>query len=62
MKILIICSKVFYKDIEPIKEKLESMGHVVELPNSYYDGNLWTRDFDRPRKKYGYWISGSSML
>lgn len=40
MKILIICSKAFYKDIEPIKEKLESMGHVVELPNSYYDGNV----------------------
>ena len=26
MKILIICSKAFYKDIAPIKEKLESMG------------------------------------
>lgn len=37
MKILIICSKAFYDRIEPIKEKLEEMGHVVELPNSYYD-------------------------
>lgn len=37
MKILIICSKVFYKDIEPIKEQLEKMGHEVELPNSYYE-------------------------
>ena len=35
-KILIICSKAFYKDIAPIKEKLEQMGHVIELPNSYY--------------------------
>ena len=35
MKILIICSKVFYDKIPPIKEKLEQMGHVVELPNSY---------------------------
>lgn len=35
MKIWIICSKVFYKDIEPIKEKLENLGHIVELPNSY---------------------------
>lgn len=35
MKILIICSKVFYKDIKPIKEELEKMGHVIELPNSY---------------------------
>lgn len=37
MKILIICSKVFYGEIIPIKEKLEKMGHIVELPNSYDD-------------------------
>ena len=37
MKILIICSKAFYKDIAPIKEKLEQNGHIVELPNSYYE-------------------------
>ena len=37
MKILIICSKAFYKDIAPIKEKLEVMGHSIELPNSYYE-------------------------
>ncbi|MBE5821957.1 MAG: hypothetical protein E7311_05155 [Clostridiales bacterium] len=35
MKIWIICSKVFYKDIQPIKAKLEEIGHIVELPNSY---------------------------
>ena len=40
MRILIICSKAFYDKIEPIKEKLENMGHVVELPNSYYDSNV----------------------
>ena len=40
MKILIICSKAFYKDIQPIKEELESMGHIVELPNSYYDKDV----------------------
>lgn len=37
MKILIICSKAFYKDIAPIKQKLEKMGHSIELPNSYYE-------------------------
>ena len=37
MKILIICSKAFYPDIEPIKTELEKAGHVVELPNSYYE-------------------------
>jgi len=30
MKILIICSKAFYKDIAPIKQKLEEMGHTIE--------------------------------
>lgn len=37
MKLLIICSKAFYKDIAPIKEQLEKNGHTVELPNSYYE-------------------------
>lgn len=35
MKIFIICSKAFYKDIPPIKEKLEAKGHEIFLPNSY---------------------------
>lgn len=35
MKIFIICSKVFYNRIPQIKEKLESMGHVITLPNCY---------------------------
>ncbi len=37
MKILMICSKAFYKDIAPIKDKLEKNGHEIELPNSYYE-------------------------
>ena len=35
MKILIICSKVFYDKIAEIKTKLESAGHIIELPNCY---------------------------
>ncbi len=35
MKIFIICSKAFYKDIPPIKEILEAKGHEIFLPNSY---------------------------
>ncbi len=35
MKILIICSKAFYKNIPPIKAALEKQGHSIELPNSY---------------------------
>ena len=39
MKILIICSKAFYDKIAPIKQKLEEMGHSIELPNSYGNPN-----------------------
>lgn len=46
MKILIICSKAFYKDIAPIKEKLEKNGHTVELPNSYYHPNAEKESWD----------------
>ena len=46
MKILIICSKAFYKDIAPIKKKLEEMGHKVELPNSYYEPDAEKKSWD----------------
>ena len=48
MKIFIICSKAFYKDIEPIKKALEEKGHIVELPNSY----------DNPRAEIESWEKG----
>lgn len=35
MKIFICCSKHFYDKIEPIREYLESKGHIITLPNSY---------------------------
>ena len=35
MKIFIICSKAFYGNIPPKKEKLEAKGHEIFLPNSY---------------------------
>ena len=35
MNIFIICSKSFYGRIPEIKTELESMGHVITLPNSY---------------------------
>ena len=37
MKILICCSKHFYKDIKSIAEILESVGHEISYPNSYDD-------------------------
>ena len=38
-KIFIICSKAFYKDIPPIKEKLEKNGWEVFLPHTYENPN-----------------------
>ena len=52
MKILIICSKAFYKDIAPIKEKLEEMGHIVELPNSYYEPDAEKKSWDLGPKEH----------
>ena len=40
-KIFIICSKFFYHDIPPIKEKLEKNGWEVYLPHTYENPNLW---------------------
>ena len=52
MRIFIICSKVFYKDIEPIKQKLEEMGHLVELPNSYYEPDAEKKRCDLGQKEH----------
>ena len=52
MKILIICSKAFYKDIAPIKEKLEQNGHIVELPNSYYEPDAEKKSWDLGEKAH----------
>ena len=52
MRIFIICSKVFYKDIEPIKQKLEEMGHLVELPNSYYEPDAEKKSWDLGQKEH----------
>lgn len=52
MKILIICSKAFYKDIMPIKEKLEEMGHIIELPNSYYEPDVEKKSWELGEKAH----------
>ena len=35
MKIFIICSKAYYKEIKPIKEYLENKGYEVFVPHTY---------------------------
>ena len=52
MKILIICSKAFYKDIAPIKEKLEQKGHDISLPNSYYNPDAEKESWDLGEKEH----------
>ena len=52
MKILIICSKAFYKDIAPIKEKLEGMGHIIELPNSYAEPDAEMKSWNLGEKEH----------
>ena len=52
LKIFIICSKAFYKDIAPIKEKLEQNGHIVELPNSYYEPDAEKKSWDLGEKAH----------
>lgn len=52
MKILIICSKAFYKDIAPIKEELEQKGHEISLPNSYYHPEAEKESWDLGEKEH----------
>ena len=43
MKILIICSKKFYSDIERVKNELEKKGMKIFLPNCYDDPSVEQR-------------------
>ncbi len=45
MKIMIICSTMFYDKVKPIKEKLEQEGYSLLLPNGY-DGNEVEENYD----------------
>ena len=52
MKIFIICSKAFYKEIPEIKEKLEKMGHKIELPNSYNNPDAEKESWSLGKEKH----------
>lgn len=43
MRIFIICSKAFYKNVESIKSDLVSLGHEIVLPNCYDDPGTESR-------------------
>lgn len=47
-KVFIICSKAFYKDIKPIKEKLEKNNWEVFLPHTY----------EKPEAEYEWYSKG----
>lgn len=44
MKVMIVCSTAFYYKVEEVKDKLESMGHTVCLPNCYGEEDNWNTD------------------
>ena len=52
MKILIICSKTFYKNIPPVKEQLEKLGHEISLPNSYHNPQAENESWDLGEKQH----------
>jgi len=60
MNIFIICSKHFYDKIPSIKEKLESRGDVVTLPNCFEDPGTEKRFRDAGKETHAQWKS--SML
>lgn len=60
MKIFLICSKVFYDKIPPIKEALEQMGHEITLPNAYDDSGTEARYRETGQKEHAEWKA--SML
>ena len=55
MKIFIICSKVFYGSIPPIKAALELAGHEITLPNCYDDPNTEARYRQMGDKEHATW-------
>ena len=44
MKVMIVCSTAFYDRVEEVKDKLESMGHTICLPNCYGEEDNWNTD------------------
>lgn len=55
MKIFICSSKYFYKDIPPIKEFLESKGHIITLPNSYDNPGMEDKMRNISQKEHSAW-------
>ena len=47
MKLMIICSTSFYNRLQPIIDKLESLGHKLILPN-HYDGVNNEHHYEEP--------------
>ena len=52
MKILIICSKKFYSEIEEVKKNLEKQHHEIYLPNCYDDPTTEQRMWDLGREEH----------
>lgn len=62
MKIFICSSKYFYKDIPPIKEFLESKGHIITLPNSYDNPDMEDKMRNISQEEHSTWKGGMLRL
>ena len=58
MKVMIVCSKRFYRIIEDIKTALEKFGHEVVLPNHYDDPGIENRSW----KKHNHQLFKQAMF
>jgi len=52
MKLLIICSKKFYREIEQIKDKLEKKNIEVYLPNCYENPETEQKMWEKGKKEH----------
>jgi hypothetical protein len=52
MKVFICASKYNYKYIPEIKEKLEELGHIITLPNSFEDPFFEIRTKEESKEKH----------
>ncbi|MFA6416478.1 MAG: hypothetical protein WCW56_03270 [Candidatus Paceibacterota bacterium] len=58
MRIFIICSKRFYNQIPEVRQKLESSGHTITLPNCFDDPATEDRYRNISAEEHSKWKAG----
>ena len=59
MKIFIVCSKHHYSKIPEINKRLEELGHIITLPNSFEDPMMELKLLENDKKVHIEWVSKS---